>query len=139
MSLVLPLLFGRIAACAFFAILFLQSGLDKVTDRNGNLEWLTGHFSKTPFRNMVPLLLTTMTCVELATGVTSAIGLFGAFVPGLRIVAVIGLGLACSAFLMLFLGQRIAKDYEGAATLATYFAVALLSLAFWFTDVTLAQ
>jgi hypothetical protein len=32
------------------------------------------------------------------------------------------------ALTMLFAGQRIAKDYEGAATLATYFGAALLSL-----------
>ena len=33
---------------AFLAILFLQSGIDKVVDRRGNLEWLTGHFAKSP-------------------------------------------------------------------------------------------
>ncbi|MEA2554314.1 MAG: hypothetical protein QOJ65_2490, partial [Fimbriimonadaceae bacterium] len=33
------------------------------------------------------------------------------------------------SLVMLFAGQRFAKDYAGAATLATYFAVSLLGLA----------
>ncbi|MEY4511892.1 MAG: hypothetical protein RLZZ450_4014 [Pseudomonadota bacterium] len=35
----------RLAVAALLAILFLQSGIDKVVDRKGNVEWLTGHFS----------------------------------------------------------------------------------------------
>ena len=42
---------------AFLAILFLQSGIDKVVDRRGNLEWLKGHFAKSPLAGMVPLLV----------------------------------------------------------------------------------
>ena len=47
--------------CAFMAVLFLQSGLDKVFDYQGNLSWLTGHFSKSIFNGMVPILLTVLT------------------------------------------------------------------------------
>ena len=36
----------QVLASAFLAVLFLQSGIDKVTDRRGNLDWLTGHFAK---------------------------------------------------------------------------------------------
>jgi hypothetical protein len=32
----------QILPSAFLAILFLQSGIDKVVDRRGNLEWLKG-------------------------------------------------------------------------------------------------
>ena len=53
----LPILF-----CALFvAILFIQSGLDKVFDWKGNLGWLTGHFSKTFVAGMVPMMLVTIT------------------------------------------------------------------------------
>lgn len=115
--------------CAFFAILFLQSGLDKVTDRKGNMEWLTGHFAKSPFKGMVGLLLSVITLIELAAGVCSLFGVVGAFLPFLAAFTVLGPSLACLALVMLFLGQRVAKDYPGAASLATYFAVALLGLA----------
>jgi hypothetical protein len=38
----------QIFASAFLAILFLQSGIDKIVDRRGNFEWLKAHFAKTP-------------------------------------------------------------------------------------------
>jgi putative oxidoreductase len=41
---------------------------------------------------------------------------------------VIGLGLSGLALVMLFFGQRVAKDYPGAAVLASYFGVALIGL-----------
>ena len=47
----------QILASAFLAILFLQSGIDKVIYRRGNLEWLTGHFAKSPLAGIVPALL----------------------------------------------------------------------------------
>ena len=64
----------QILTSAFFAILFLQSGIDKVIDRRGNLEWLTGHFAKSPLAGMVPLLLGVITLMELAAGALSAVG-----------------------------------------------------------------
>src|SRR5881296_2898150 len=64
----------QIFASAFLAILFLQSGIDKIVDRKGNLEWLTGHFSKSPVAGMVPLLFTVLTIIEVSAGVLSGIG-----------------------------------------------------------------
>jgi uncharacterized membrane protein YphA (DoxX/SURF4 family) len=58
---------------AFLAILFLQSGIDKVMDRRGNLEWLKGHFAKSPLAGTVPALLTAITILELAAGVLSVV------------------------------------------------------------------
>jgi hypothetical protein len=57
----LPALF----AALFTAILFIQSGLNKVFDWKGNLEWLTGHFSKTFVAGMVPMMLATITVLEI--------------------------------------------------------------------------
>src|SRR5436309_13436044 len=66
----------RIFASAFLAILFLQSGIDKVVDRRGNLEWLKGHFAKSPLAGIVPALLSVITILELAAGILSGIGCF---------------------------------------------------------------
>ena len=49
----LPALLGAI----MLSILFIQSGLDKVFDWKGNLEWLNGHFSKTFLGGFVPILV----------------------------------------------------------------------------------
>jgi hypothetical protein len=63
----------QLFASLFLAILFVQSGVDKIVDRPGNLEWLKGHFAKSPLAGMVPLLLTVITILETAAGVLSAI------------------------------------------------------------------
>ena len=64
----------QVLVSAFLAILFLQSGIDKVVDRRGNLEWLKGHFAKSPLAKIVTLMLDAITVLELAAGALSAIG-----------------------------------------------------------------
>src|SRR3954471_7069625 len=59
---------------AFLAILFLQSGIDKIVDRRGNLEFLNGHFAKSPLAGMVPAMVTVITILEIVAGGLSAIG-----------------------------------------------------------------
>src|SRR5437762_11059309 len=64
----------QLLTSAFLGILFLQSGIDKIVDRRGNLEFLQGHFAKSPLSGMVPPLVTLITILELLAGVLSAIG-----------------------------------------------------------------
>lgn len=122
------LLVAKVLVCLFFAVLFLQSGFDKVTDWKGNLAWLTGHFSKTMFAKTVPLLLATVTLLELASGFLCLGGAGSILFKGPYWIPQAGLTLCLVSLLMLFTGQRIAKDYAGAATLASYFGVTLLGL-----------
>ena len=35
----------------FISIALIQSGIDKINDRKGNLDWLIDHFSNTIFNN----------------------------------------------------------------------------------------
>ena len=55
------------------AMLFRRSGIDKIVDRGGNLEWLKGHFAKSPLAGVVPVLLAAITIFEVAAGGLSAI------------------------------------------------------------------
>jgi hypothetical protein len=112
----------------FLAILFLQSGLDKVFDRKGNLEWLTGHFAASPLASMVPMMLSVITLVELAAGAASAVGAAAIAWTGATTIAFWGAVLSAAALLMLFFGQRMAKDYEGAAVLVNYFLASLAAI-----------
>lgn len=123
-----PDLIALLLACAFFAVLFLQSGLDKVFDRSGNLAWLEPHFAKSPLRGQVPLMLSLLTILEIGSGVVCAVSVASVLAGGPSWMPVVGIGLAALSLLCLFAGQRIAKDYAGAAVLAAYFAVALLGL-----------
>jgi diacylglycerol kinase len=118
----------QVLVTAFLAILFLQSGIDKIVDRRGNLEWLRGHFAKTPFAGTVPLLLTVLTILEVAAGAVSAVGCVLVIVLRDSTVAFSGAVTSAVAIIALFFGQRIAKDYAGAAVLVPYFLLTLVAL-----------
>ena len=113
---------------AFLAILFLQSGIDKIIDRRGNLDWLTGHFAKSPLAGMVPAMVTAITIIELAAGALSAIGCVFVLLARNSTFAFYGAVLAAISIIALFFGQRMAKDYAGAATLVPYFLLALIAI-----------
>lgn len=115
----------QILASSFLAILFLQSGIDKVVDRRGNLEWLKGHFAKSPLAGMVPLMVTAITILEIAAGILSAVGCVVIILADSSTLAFYGAALAAISIIALFFGQRMAKDYAGAATLVPYFLLAL--------------
>ena len=118
----------QILVSAFLAILFLQSGIDKVVDRRGNLEWLTGHFAKSPLAKLVPLLLSVLTILEISAGALSAVGCVLILISRGSTVAFYGAVISAISILALFFGQRMAKEYAGAAVLVPYFLVALLAI-----------
>jgi hypothetical protein len=118
----------QIFVSAFLAILFVQSGVDKIVDRRGNLEWLSGHFSKSPLAGMVPALLITITILELVAGVLSAVGCLFVILWKDSTIAFYGAILSAAAITALFFGQRMAKEYAGAAVLVPYFLLTLVAL-----------
>jgi diacylglycerol kinase len=118
----------QIFASAFLAILFLQSGIDKVVDRHGNLEWLKGHFAKSPLGGIVPALLTAITILETTAGALSAIGCVVLIFAHDSTVAFYGAVVSGIAIVALFFGQRMAKDYAGAAVLVSYFLLTLVAI-----------
>ncbi len=118
----------QIFGSAFLAILFLQSGIDKVVDRRGNVEWLTGHFAKSPLAGIVPALVTAIAILEVAAGALSAIGCVVVIVSRETTVAFYGAVISAVAIVGLFFGQRMAKDYAGAAVLVPYFLLTLVTI-----------
>src|SRR6476661_10277942 len=100
----------QILASAFLAILFLQSGIDKILDRRGNFEWLRGHFAKSPFAGIVPALLICITILEVAAGALSAVGCVFIILSRDPTVAFYGAAISAVTVLALFFGQRIAKE-----------------------------
>src|SRR6266403_3699999 len=118
----------QIFSAAFLAILFLQSGIDKIVDRRGNLEWLKGHFAKSPLAGIVPALLICVTILEVAAGALSAVGCVFVILSRGSTVAFYGAAISAVAVLALFFGQRIAKDYAGAAVLVPYFLLMLVAM-----------
>jgi diacylglycerol kinase len=118
----------QILVSAFLSILFLQSGIDKVVDRKGNLEWLQGHFAKSPLARIVPAMVTAITILEIAAGALSAIGCMVIIFSRDSTIAFYGAVISAIAIVALFFGQRMAKDYAGAAVLVPYFLLTLAAI-----------
>jgi len=118
----------QIFIAAFLAILFVQSGIDKVLDRRGNMEWLKAHFAKSALGRTVPALLTVITVLELAAGVLSGVGCLALLVLRDSSVAFYGALISAVSIIGLFFGQRMAKDYAGAAVLLPYFLLTLVAI-----------
>ena len=118
----------QIFGSVFLAILFLQSGIDKIIDYRGNLDWLKGHFAKSPLTGVVPILLGALTLLEVAAGALSAIGCLMLIVSQETAIAFYGAVSSAVVLIALFFGQRMAKDYAGAAVLIPYFLLTLVTI-----------
>ena len=118
----------QVFVSAFLAILFLQSGIDKMVDRRGNLEFLQGHFAKSPLSGIVPLLVTLITILEVLAGGLSLIGCALIVFTYSSTIAFYGAVISAVSTLALFFGQRMAKDYAGAAILVPYFLLCLAGI-----------
>ena len=114
----------------FLAITFLQSGYDKLFYWKDNVEWLKGHFSKTPLKNQVPLALANILVLELISGILCVVGCIELLMNNGRIFGFYGAVFSCITLLMLLFGQRLAKDYDGARTIVIYFIPAILAV-YW--------
>lgn len=126
----LPLIFmAQIAIALFLAVLFVQSGLDKVFNWKGNKEWLTGHFANSPLSGMVGFMLFVITVLEVSAGALSGIGGILLILGGSSTWAIYGVFLSCISLIALFFGQRMAQDYAGAGGLVPYFIVTIIG--FW--------
>ncbi len=118
----------QILCSLLLAILFLQSSIDKMIDRRGNMEWLTSHFAKSPLAPLVPLLVTVITVMEFSAGILSALGCVMILLRHDSTLAFYGALISALALVALFFGQRMAKDYPGAASLVPYFLLSIVAL-----------
>jgi hypothetical protein len=121
---------ASILVLVFLAVTFIQSAYDKVFEWKGNVEWLKGHFANTILKNNVPLALGIILILELAAGVFTLAGCAELLINGGRTFGFYGAVISCVTLVFLLLGQRLAKDYDGARTIAIYFVPAVLAV-YW--------
>lgn len=113
---------------SFLAIVFLQSGIDKIVNHKRELGWIQQKFTKSALYNYVGLLFYILTFSELISGVLSFGGMINLLTSKGPYIAQLGAWFSSLTLLMLIFGQRISKDYSGAATLVPYFIVSLIGL-----------
>tara|TARA_B110000902_G_scaffold237448_1_gene284517 strand:+ start:4392 stop:4790 length:399 start_codon:yes stop_codon:yes gene_type:complete len=112
----------------FLTITFVQSGIDKLIDWKGNLSFIKGHFKNSPLKNSVPLLLGVILVIEIIAGLLMAVGVYQLYTSEAKEIAILGIELSAITLIFLLIGQRLAKDYAGAMTLAVYFIITLLGV-----------
>lgn len=112
----------------FLIVTFLQSGVDKLIDWNGNLSFIKVHFKNSPLKNSVPLLLAIILIMEILASLLMIIGIYQLYTSGLKEMAILGVILSGLSLIFLLVGQRLAKDYAGAMTLAVYFIITIIGL-----------
>lgn len=112
----------------FLAVTFLQSGYDKVVDWQGNVGWLKGHFEKTFIKNQVPQSLMLILVLEIVAGILCLAGVIQLLLNDVRTFGFYGAIVSSVTLIFLLFGQRIAKDYDGARTIAIYFVPAVLGV-----------
>ena len=118
----------QIFIAIFLFIAFFQSGLDKVIDRKGNLDFLKAHFSDTPLIKIIPIMLLILTFLEIIGSLMLGYGVYYAFVNRSTLWIFYGFVVIAITIIILFAGQRIAKDYLGAADLVPYFILIMLGI-----------
>ena len=112
----------------FLTITFIQSGADKLIDWKGNLSFIKEHFKSSPLKNSVPILLGVILVIEIIAGALMAIGIYQLYTSEAKEIALLGIELSAITLIFLLIGQRLAKDYAGAMTLAVYFIISIIGL-----------
>ena len=112
----------------FLGIVMTQSGFDKLFNWEGELDFITGKFAKTPLANFSTFGLIQVTIFEILSGVLSIFGSIMALFYNEYSYAIMGLFFSSSSLTILMLGQRISKDYEGAAVLVPYYILTMFGL-----------
>lgn len=118
----------QLLVSAFVAVLFLQSGLDKVVDRAGNRAYLDEHFARSPLARTVGPMFVMVTILEVAAGALSGLGFLQLLFFRSSVLAFYGALIAAANLVALFFGQRVSRDYAGAAALVPYFLLALVAI-----------
>jgi uncharacterized membrane protein YphA (DoxX/SURF4 family) len=114
----------------FFVVTFLQSGIDKVTNRSGNLSWFQSVFEGTFLKPIITPVFYWITIQELFVGIWMLVAAYCYFFCECYCCIFTEWGFVfCLALLIqLFSGQRIAKDYPGASGIIPYILTALVAL-----------
>jgi len=118
----------RMLISTFLAAIYLQSSIDKIIDRQGNLDFMAEHFAGTPLAGSFHYGLAVVAVTELLAGILSAAGVIYLLLGWGAVPGMVGALFAGISSCILMTGQRLAKDYVGAAALVPYFLIAIIGL-----------
>jgi hypothetical protein len=112
----------------FLIVTFLQSGIDKLFDWTGNKSFITEHFKNSPLKNSVSVLLAVITIMEIVASLLMIFGVYQLYTSEVKEISLLGMELSAITLIFLLVGQRLAKDYAGAMSLAVYFIISIIGV-----------
>lgn len=112
----------------FLAITFGYSAFEKATDFESSVAYYQTYLASTFLGKYVRPMLFLIIGIEAIATLFMLIGIFEVFCQKTIFYGYWGLILASSTLLCFLLGQRLAKDYEGARGIAVYFIICLIGL-----------
>jgi uncharacterized membrane protein YphA (DoxX/SURF4 family) len=121
-----PSLFGL----AFMAVVFLQSGFDKLTNYKREMAWIRQKFARSFLHDYVAPLFFILSISEVVSGLLSVAGFLQILFTCCSYLAIYGAWASTLTMIMLIFGLRFTKDYTGAASLIPYFIAFILTLYF---------
>ena len=113
---------AQILVSIFFSIVFFQSS------RQGNLKFFNHHFEGTFFQNYTSISLNLLALLEITSAFLCCFGIFYKLSYHDSIFIYYGLLMIAIVLLSLLLGQRLAKDYAGAADITIYFILCIVTI-----------
>ena len=119
---------AQILVSIFFSIVFFQSSIDKINDRDGNLKFFNHHFKETFFQNYMSIFLNLLALLEITSAFLCCLGILYQLSYHDSILIFYGLLMSAIVLLSLLLGQRLAKDYAGAADITIYFILCIVTI-----------
>ena len=119
---------AQILVSIFFSIVFFQSSIDKINDRAGNLKFFNHHFKGTFFQNYISISLNFLALLEIVSASLCCLGIFYKLLYHDSIFIYYGLLMSAIVLLSLLFGQRLAKDYAGAADITIYFILCIITI-----------
>ena len=112
----------------FFSIVFIQSGMDKIIDKKGNLSFLVSHLEKVFSITLIKIAFYVVTFLEISSGILCLLGTFQLLFFDRKELGLIGIVVGSVALLILLFGQRVSRNYDGAQTIVVYFILSIIGL-----------
>ena len=109
-----------------FNVTFGFSAWEKISDWKGNAMFLKSYFKETWVPPFIPIIMGILLVVEFLATVIGVLAMFEVIQNKIYSNLSLYAGLLyCLALLILLIGQRIAKDYDGARNITIYFIPAI--------------
>ena len=114
----------------YMVLSFGFSAFEKILNWKTTLHYYEGHFKATFLEKFIPVSIVFVLILEISSLIFCISGLYSLIVNKEGHTALIGLILVSLTLMILLLGQRIAKDYQGAMNITVYFILTVLGVYF---------